>query len=771
MWDKALWLGVPASEYAAKNIYEGDLTGRFAYYRCTFTLDAPAELTIDITANSRYRLWVNSQPVISGPCKGDLDRHYYESIDLTPFLRTGKNVLAAQVLYLDHYAAIKQSDERAAIFSVCTPGGGHRLAVAGQVKSTDGTVLADVTTGTADWRVWLDGSYYLTSQRVTDCMGTVCESPDFSCIPHGWKYADFDETQWPVAQPLETVAIDDFSKAVGLLQRFPIQERPIPLLYEEHRDFAEEVRSHTGLLRDGQYTVPAGSTETIILDAGAEVSGYPAFRFSGGRGSKVRIVYFEKFTGCAVKTDAEHGQFSGITDTLLLDGADVTFEPFWYRSFRFIAVEIEATADTVIFKPGYQKAGYPLEVKSWVSSSEKWVQEVWDICVRTLENCMMETYMDCPYYEQNQFPMDTRLQALFCGAASGDERLTMKALEDFHCSMTPDGLVQGRYPATYRQIISTFSVYYILMLEETWRRTGDIAALRRYLPDIDRILSYYHERIGSDGLVGRLGYWEFVDWQDAWAHLGGMPAALQDGPSTIINLMYALALEKGAALWSAAGRDALAEEYRTRRQKILNQVQDLCWDESREMYLEGPKFHQYSQHAQSWAVLNGLVSGNAAKRVLRHAMEDMDVLRVSFSTSFEWFRALEMAGMYADTKTDMSRWAALPALGNTTCPETPEESRSECHAWSALPIYEFIRVMAGIQVSDGELKIRPVPAYLPDLEGQAITPWGLVSFQYRRESTGWQYTLTIPAGIQATFILPSGEERCLVTGTHTIKGE
>ena len=43
------------------------------------------------------------------------------------------------------------------------------------------------------------------------------------------------------------------------------------------------------------------------------------------------------------------------------------------------------------------------------------LEEVYDICLRTLENCMMDTYMDCPYYEQNQFPMDTRLQALFCG--------------------------------------------------------------------------------------------------------------------------------------------------------------------------------------------------------------------------------------------------------------------------------------------------------------------------------------------------------------------
>ena len=42
-------------------------------------LPEKARLTADITAVSRYRLWVNGTPVLSGPCKGDLNRQYYES--------------------------------------------------------------------------------------------------------------------------------------------------------------------------------------------------------------------------------------------------------------------------------------------------------------------------------------------------------------------------------------------------------------------------------------------------------------------------------------------------------------------------------------------------------------------------------------------------------------------------------------------------------------------------------------------------------------------
>ena len=271
--------------------------------------------------------------------------------------------------------------------------------------------------------------------------------------------------------------------------------------------------------------------------------------------------------------------------------------------------------------------------------------------------------------------------------------------------------------------------------------------------DLDRILAYYDSKIGVDGLVGRLGYWEFIDWQKQWEPYAGAPEALLHGPSTIINLMYAYALEKAAYLWQRAGRPALAEEYRQRRAAILETVKRLCWDAERGFFREGPDFPQFTQHAQSWAVLNDLVTGEQAKSVLRHAIDGADVLKVSFSTSFEWFRALEKAGMYEETAADMARWAELPGMGNTTCPETPGESRSECHAWSALPIYEFVRVMGGIRVENGKPVIAPVKPYVKDLRGTICVPGGLAEFSYEGTEHGGVYTVHLPDGAQKKILL------------------
>ena len=87
--------------------------------------------------------------------------------------------------------------------------------------------------------------------------------------------------------------------------------------------------------------------------------------------------------------------------------------------------------------------------------------------------------------------MDTRLQALFTYVCSTDTKLARKALQDFHDSILPMGLVQGRAPSNPLQVISTFSLYYIFMLLEYYQRTGDLKVLKLYRSDVDGICLLY----------------------------------------------------------------------------------------------------------------------------------------------------------------------------------------------------------------------------------------------------------------------------------------
>lgn len=167
MWNEVQWIKIPDMELRDKQILHGDLGGRFAYFRLEQELPADARLTARITAVSRYRLWVNDQAVLSGSCKGDLNRQYYETVSLTPYLHAGKNVFAVQVLYNDPDIARDQTDERAAIYGVVGAGNCHALAIDGDITDAFGRVIGTISTGKALWRVWLDHTFYLKSSEYT----------------------------------------------------------------------------------------------------------------------------------------------------------------------------------------------------------------------------------------------------------------------------------------------------------------------------------------------------------------------------------------------------------------------------------------------------------------------------------------------------------------------------------------------------------------------------------------------------------------------------
>ena len=146
----------------------------------------------------------------SGPCRGDRYRHYYETIDVSEYLVPGENVLAAQVLLCDHsYVKSQYGCDRAPLISVASLPSGHRLAVEGTVTDAEGSILtdaagealADVTTGTADWKVYLDDSFYLVAEPfISDNLGASIEHLDFAKIPTGWKTVSFDDSAWRTAE-------------------------------------------------------------------------------------------------------------------------------------------------------------------------------------------------------------------------------------------------------------------------------------------------------------------------------------------------------------------------------------------------------------------------------------------------------------------------------------------------------------------------------------------------------------------------------------------
>jgi hypothetical protein len=55
------------------------------------------------------------------------------------------------------------------------------------------------------------------------------------------------------------------------------------------------------------------------------------------------------------------------------------------------------------FRTKADQVNYPLAVKaSWKDCDDVQSEEIWNVSIRTMRNCMFDGYSDCPFYEQLQ---------------------------------------------------------------------------------------------------------------------------------------------------------------------------------------------------------------------------------------------------------------------------------------------------------------------------------------------------------------------------------
>ena len=100
----AKWITVPGISPFEYGVY---------HFRRSFYLpQKPSTFVVHVTADNRYQLFVNGERVVSGPARGDLYHWQYETVDLAPYLLTGKNVLAAVVWNFAQLAPIAQVSDQ-----------------------------------------------------------------------------------------------------------------------------------------------------------------------------------------------------------------------------------------------------------------------------------------------------------------------------------------------------------------------------------------------------------------------------------------------------------------------------------------------------------------------------------------------------------------------------------------------------------------------------------------------------------------------------------
>jgi hypothetical protein len=699
-------------------------------FRKRFQLPATQPMRLWISASQRFELYLDGRRIARGPSRSDRFRWFARPVDLGA-VDPGAHVLAVRVIHFAGHGGVGQMGPPAF------------LLVADELD--DPEILAarpwrcrrDRSTTPTGEHHWPNGQPYY----VVGCG----ERTDAARVLDGWAELDFDDANWPEPAKVCNQAHDPWGNVrLGCLLR----PDPLGSMRGEPMRFARLVeapddlaaQAETWLTGQGPLRIAAGRSVRLVLDAEHLRNGWPRLVVSGGRGGQITWISAEApYTGTgrdkARRDDADGREFYGHRDVLLPDGRRLGFETMWYRSFRYVELRIEAGPEAVQLEDiSYETTGYPLARRTTADPGPAdglQLRRILEVSWRSIRLCARETFYDCPHYEQAQFPGDTRIQAIFHYLLADDDGLARKAIDDFYGSRMPGGLTQCRWPSSRDQILPTFSLQWVGMLEDFRVYRGDLDFLRAYMHAAREVVDWFAAQLRDDGLLGQIPHAPFVDWSPGFAQ-GNAPQGPRGG-SSILTAMYASACGNLARLERACGYPSLEALWRRRARAANAALVETCWDADRRLLADTPARESFSVHGQCEAILSGALDARQAAAALETAL---GADRVAQPGTFYYrhyllaaMREADLGGRICET---FSRWSdKLDATGLTTWPESDrQDSRSDCHAWSVAPAIQTVQTLLGI-APDPEANgfaraiFQPTPAEgLKELSGSVSTPAG-----------------------------------------------
>lgn len=740
----AKWISVPGKNPTGYGVY---------YFRKNLDLNVvPKTFPVYVSGDNRYKLFVNEKLVSLGPARGDIQHWNYETVDLVPFLHTGKNIISAQVWNEGENRAEGQISFRTAFIM-------QGVTDEAQVVNTNET-----------WKCIQDDGY----QPIPVSMQTFYVSGPGEYVDQfkqikGWKNPSFQDNSWNNASPFfpgsPKYVMGEYGNVIGwmlvpssLPQMELTQQRLGKVLTSEGiqvpANFPTEKTS---------IVIPSNTVATILLDQTFLTNAYPTVIFSGGKNGTISIGYqealFSKYPEKGNRNEIVGKKLIGRKDSLLSDGTtNQSYTTLSWRTFRYIQLRITTKESPFVLEDIYSTfTGYPFQLKAKLETENEELKTILGIGWRTARLCAMETYMDCPYYEQLQYIGDSRIQGLVSLYNSGDDRLLRNALNLMDYSRQPEGVTASRHPSTTPQYISTFSLWYIGMLHDYMMYGNNIEFVKEKLPGARQILNFFKGFQQSDGSLKNTPYWTFTDWVTAEGWREGRAPVGNDGYSSLMDLQLLWAYQVAADMEKQIGNKENAEAYKNAAEQLKETIQNKYWDSSKMLYADRTEKDLFSQHANALAILTGLVSTEKANKMADQLLTDKTLAPASIYFKYYLHLALTKAGLGNDYLKWLDKWKENIAMGLTTWAETSDigTTRSDCHAWGASPNIEFFRIILGID-SDApgfsKVKIEPHLGDIKSIGGEIPHPKGMIKVKYKIESGFLNAAINLPLNTTGYFV-------------------
>lgn len=717
-----------STPFSAHWIWSGKLKhNNHLYFR--HTLPAPKEglvaAIVYISGDDYYKLSIDGRYIGEGPARCPVESQHYNTWDITKSVQPGQTAMLGIHAY---YMGIKN-------YSWVT--GNNHAGVIAQIHYiySDGTELAAATDGS--WELSQCNAFLFTHMLGYDT--DFNENIDARKLIAKWDTRESRSNHWEQAHEIA----DTSWKLVP-------QETPPLSIY----DLFPQKIDHPGA---GHY----------IIDFGKEHVGCFALKAAGEAGREIQVRLGEELNpDGSVRFDMRAN--CTYQERFTLSGAADQFEQYVYKAFRYaelINYPGELTKEDIRIIARHAPFD---DNKALFQSSDRLLNQIWELCKHGLKQCNQDVIVDCPTREKAQYPGDLYIQGHSSYLVAGESLLQKKAMDYYMHSIDGDSIVNTIYPSSEKAFFPDYACILFNIAQRYYLETGAIGPVRKWFPALELMQQRWTKMLTDEGLLKEIlphGIQEIagmivIDW----------PPSFRDDfefvdINTVINALYYSSLKSLAFLFSQAGQHLKSTKYSDAAHKIKTAMnRHLLGTDG--LYVDGLGSRHNSFHATLYCLKCGVTPDQLIEQQLEYLMGRGMVCGVYVAAFFLEtllkYRKADYALQLMLAK-DGNSWAGMLDAGATACTESwkPEqkENMSWCHSWSSAPLYILPAWIMGIRpLTAGytDLLIDPQPGNLQKCQVAFDTISGRIELKYTNQQKKLRFELTVPFGTTCTFKWQNG---------------
>ncbi len=679
-----------------------------AYRKIIPLSEKPAKLITKIAADSKYWLWINEKLVIfeGGLKRGpDPENTYYDEIDLAPYVRKGTNTFVVLVWYFGKDGFSHKNSGKAGLYIE------SQIPSLNSNKSWKSVLLKAYQTAAApfpNYRLPESSILYDASKEIGN-----------------WQGNDYNDAEMQPAIELGARGVSPWNKLI---------KRPIPLF----KNFGLTNYTKAPKLP----FISNGDTIVCELPYNAQIT--PYFKIEAKAGQKITIYTdnYLKFLSGEPNLRAEY---------ISKDGPQEYESLGWingHKVFYLIPKGVKVT------ELKFRETGYNADLKGSFSSSNAFLNTLWQKAQRTLYLNMRDSYMDCPERERAQWTGDAVNESgqAFYALSTSSTAMSRKWLKELIAWQKKDSSLFSPSPAgNWDKELPDQSMasvgYYGLW--NYYLHSGDKQTLADVYDGARRYVAAW--KLNEKGtIIFRPGGWTWGDWGDNRDML------------LLYNLWYYMGIKGMQLSANELGKTGDADNYLKLMQRFKTSFNEQFWNGS--SYRDPDYKGKTDDRTQALAVLSGVADAEKYPALLKifqteeHASPYMEkyVFEAMFMMGYEK-QALERHEKRFSPMVMNKKFSTLFEVWDVD--SNGVGGGTVNHAWSGGGLTILSQYLSGVSpITPGYKKfsVKPQPGSIKSFKTLVPSVAGDIKVSWSNKTDAASLEITVPVGTAAEVTMPKG---------------